>query len=164
MFGHVGACRRRTACPQPSARPGVPALILGARTFAQLRDNLASLEINLTPAQLQALDESSALDPAYPYAIFTDEVDRGVFGGATVPGLAVATSEAVQAVRQRDTARTWLRERGYAGGVAASRSRTSSGLNVIPAAPRLSRTPSARVLQGMGMMTGDFASSQANTT
>ncbi|MEH2240872.1 hypothetical protein [Nostoc sp.] len=29
------------------------------------------------------LNESSALDPAFPYGIFTSEVNRSLFGGTT---------------------------------------------------------------------------------
>ena len=67
-----------------TAQPGITALLLGASKPEQLRDNVASLDINLTSAQRQMLDESSALAPTNPYAIFSDEVNRGVFGGATV--------------------------------------------------------------------------------
>jgi len=45
----------------------VTAPILGARTLEQLRDNLASLDIVLTSAQLQTLDERGRLDPVHPY-------------------------------------------------------------------------------------------------
>ncbi len=69
-----------------SARPGVTAPILGASKLTQLRDNLASLELSLTPAQLQTLNESSALEPAHPYYTFTDDVNRVIFGGRTVEG------------------------------------------------------------------------------
>jgi len=69
-----------------TAQPGITALLLGASKLEQLRDNVASLDINLTSAQRQMLDESSALAPTNPYAIFSDEVNRSVFGGATVQG------------------------------------------------------------------------------
>ncbi len=69
-----------------SAQPGITSLILGASKGEQLRDNLASLDIQLTAQQLQTLDEGSALDPAFPYGIFTAEVNRMIFGGATVQG------------------------------------------------------------------------------
>lgn len=69
-----------------SAQSGITSLILGASKLEQLHDNLSSLEICLTPEQLRALDESSALDPAFPYGIFTSEVNRGIFGGAIVQG------------------------------------------------------------------------------
>ncbi len=69
-----------------SSQPGVTTPLIGASTIAQLRDNLASLNVRLTPDQSRTLDEGSALDPAYPYVIFTDEVNRSVFGGASVRG------------------------------------------------------------------------------
>lgn len=69
-----------------SAQAGIASPILGASKLEQLHDNLSSLEICLTPKQVQLLDESSALDPVFPYGIFTSEVNRGIFGGATVQG------------------------------------------------------------------------------
>jgi aryl-alcohol dehydrogenase-like predicted oxidoreductase len=69
-----------------SAQPGMTAPILGASKLDQLQDNLSSLDIRLTPEQLQTLDESSALDLAFPYGIFTSEANRSIFGGATVKG------------------------------------------------------------------------------
>ncbi len=69
-----------------SAQPGITSPILGASKVEHLHDNLASLDIRLTTEQLQTLDESSALDPAFPYGIFTSAINRGIFGGATVEG------------------------------------------------------------------------------
>ncbi len=48
-------------------RPTVSTVILGARNEQQLRDTLGSIGWNLTPAQMTALDEASAVTPAYPY-------------------------------------------------------------------------------------------------
>ena len=69
-----------------SVQPGITSLILGASRPEQLADNLASLELRLTPEQLRTLDEGSALDPAFPYGIFTSAVNRSIFGGTTVQG------------------------------------------------------------------------------
>lgn len=66
-----------------SAQPGVTSLLLGASTLEQLHDNLASLEVSLTPDQLRTLNEASAPESAY---FFTDGLKRIVFGGATVQG------------------------------------------------------------------------------
>ena len=65
---------------------GVSSLIIGATKIEQLRDNIASLEIELTPAQLAKLDEVSAPTPTFPYSIFSDEIRRGISGGANVRG------------------------------------------------------------------------------
>jgi aryl-alcohol dehydrogenase-like predicted oxidoreductase len=77
-----------------SAQPGMTAPILGASKLEQLHDNLSSLEIRLTPEQLQTLEKSSAIlqgrgcanDPGFPYSIFTQEINRSIFGGTIVQG------------------------------------------------------------------------------
>lgn len=69
-----------------SAQPGITAPILGASKLEQLHDNLDSLDIRLTPDQLLSLDQSSALDLAFPYGFTDDNVKRGIFGGVTVQG------------------------------------------------------------------------------
>jgi aryl-alcohol dehydrogenase-like predicted oxidoreductase len=48
-------------------RPTISTVIVGARNEKQLRDNLGSLGWSLTPEQMNALDEASAVTPAYPY-------------------------------------------------------------------------------------------------
>ena len=61
--------------------------ILGARTPEQLRENVAALDVAITPARRHALDAASAPAPAFPYGIFAPETVRGaVFGGAAVRG------------------------------------------------------------------------------
>lgn len=60
-------------------RPGVVSTVIGARTEAQLRDNLAALDFEL-PAVLAARLEEVGRPPAqYPYSFFTD-----AFQNATV--------------------------------------------------------------------------------
>lgn len=48
-------------------RPTVANIIIGARNEQQLKDNLASVGWNLTPAQVATLDAASERIPAYPY-------------------------------------------------------------------------------------------------
>lgn len=48
-------------------QPGVTAPIFGARTMAQLEDNLGAAEIALDDASQKALEEASALEMVYPY-------------------------------------------------------------------------------------------------
>jgi len=69
-----------------AAQPGITSLILGANTVAQLHDNLRSLDVHLTPAQVGMLDAASAPDPGNPYSIFTSDINRSIFGGAVVQG------------------------------------------------------------------------------
>jgi len=48
------------------AKPRVTSVIIGAKTDAQLADNLAAVKIQLTPGELAVLDKVSALPPEYP--------------------------------------------------------------------------------------------------
>ncbi|HYC25761.1 MAG TPA: aldo/keto reductase, partial [Roseiarcus sp.] len=48
-------------------RPGVVSAIIGGRTEAQFKDNLASCELKLAPEERQRLDEVSQPPLLYPY-------------------------------------------------------------------------------------------------
>jgi aryl-alcohol dehydrogenase-like predicted oxidoreductase len=48
------------------AKPVVTSVIIGAKRLDQLQDNLAAVELVLTPDELRQLDEVSALPPEYP--------------------------------------------------------------------------------------------------
>ncbi len=43
--------------------------IFGARSLEQLEENLGAADLRLTPEQLRSLEEASAFDPGYPYAM-----------------------------------------------------------------------------------------------
>lgn len=49
------------------ARPGVTGLVIGVRTEQQLRDNLACLELALTDAETEQINEASQLPAFYPH-------------------------------------------------------------------------------------------------
>ena len=87
VSAEVGRPPAQVALAWLAGRPGVAAPMLGASRVEQLRDNVAALDVRLTPDQRQALDAASAPEPAFPYPIFAADVNRGaVFGGATVEG------------------------------------------------------------------------------
>ena len=48
------------------AKPVVTSIIIGVKRLDQLKDNLAAVELALTPDELGQLDEVSALPPEYP--------------------------------------------------------------------------------------------------
>src|SRR6266436_1840343 len=48
------------------SKPVVTSVIIGAKRLDQLQDNLAAVELKLTPDELRQLDEVSALPPEYP--------------------------------------------------------------------------------------------------
>jgi aryl-alcohol dehydrogenase-like predicted oxidoreductase len=62
------------------ATPVIP--IIGARKLAQVKDNLACVDIRLEPAFLQRLDAVSRIEMGFPHDIFASEMARSLsFGG-----------------------------------------------------------------------------------
>jgi aryl-alcohol dehydrogenase-like predicted oxidoreductase len=62
------------------ATPVIP--IIGARKLAQVKDNLACVDIRLEPAFLQRLDAVSRIEMGFPHDIFANEMARSLsFGG-----------------------------------------------------------------------------------
>lgn len=59
-------------------RWGVVLPIVGARTVAQLEDNLAALDLELTEEQLALLDEVSRPDPIFPYDMLDGDLNRNI--------------------------------------------------------------------------------------
>ncbi|MEM1423785.1 MAG: aldo/keto reductase [Planctomycetota bacterium] len=66
-------------------RDGVASTIIGARRMAHLEDNLGSLEVDLTKAQMQALDDASEPKLNFPHD-FLEFVTDGIQNGTTVNG------------------------------------------------------------------------------
>ena len=66
---------------------GVASTLLGVSRVEQLAENIATLDIVLTPAQRAALDQASAPGQKTLYSLFTPEMrQHAVFGGSTVRG------------------------------------------------------------------------------
>jgi aryl-alcohol dehydrogenase-like predicted oxidoreductase len=60
--------------------PVIP--IIGARKVNQLQDNLASLELKLSPEQLKTLDEASRVELGFPHDLYDREMVRAIaYGG-----------------------------------------------------------------------------------
>jgi len=60
--------------------PVIP--IIGARRISQLRDNLASLQLNLTKEQVSTLDKASAIEMGFPHDFYENEFVKAVaYGG-----------------------------------------------------------------------------------
>ena len=71
------------------AQPGVGSVLIGASKTEQLTDNIASLDIQFTPQQLQTLTEKSAPALMGVYPIFmpqTQILKNAVFNGTDVQG------------------------------------------------------------------------------
>ncbi|AXB44926.1 aldo/keto reductase [Amycolatopsis albispora] len=61
--------------------PGVTAPIIGARTTAQLEDNLGALDVDFTASQLARLDDASAIGLGFPHEMLASEHIRQVTKG-----------------------------------------------------------------------------------
>ena len=63
----VGKTASQVALAWCMNQPGVTSPIFGARTMAQLEDNVAAADIELDESSCKALEEASALEMVYPY-------------------------------------------------------------------------------------------------
>ncbi|MDE8651113.1 aldo/keto reductase [Novosphingobium album (ex Liu et al. 2023)] len=84
VAGEVGCTPAQVALAWLLTRPGVAAPVLGARTPAQLDDNLGALAITLDDAHLARLDEVSAVPRVFPIDIIKSPAESMMFGGVTV--------------------------------------------------------------------------------
>jgi aryl-alcohol dehydrogenase-like predicted oxidoreductase len=55
--------------------------IIGPRTVAQLEENLASINVKLSPEQIAQLDEVSAIPAVFPYTVLNDTETKQRFTG-----------------------------------------------------------------------------------
>jgi aryl-alcohol dehydrogenase-like predicted oxidoreductase len=63
----VGASASQVALAWTMRRPTVASVIFGARSLAQLEDNLAAAHLTLAPEHVEALEQASAFELGYPY-------------------------------------------------------------------------------------------------
>lgn len=83
----IGRPPSQVALAWVRGRHGVGTILLGARTMSQLSDNLASLEVELSPEDMTKLNEVSAPDLGFPYQIYTDAMRAAaITGGISVRG------------------------------------------------------------------------------
>jgi aryl-alcohol dehydrogenase-like predicted oxidoreductase len=81
----LGTTPARVALAWVQSRPGVASTILGARSVAQLEDNLGALEVRLPAEAVAALDEASKPALNFP-ADFVRGSSMFKRGGTTVNG------------------------------------------------------------------------------
>ncbi|RZQ59612.1 aldo/keto reductase [Amycolatopsis suaedae] len=85
IAGEVGSTPAQVALAWTLRNPAVTAPVIGARTPAQLVENLGALEIDLTTGQLARLDQVSAIDLGYPHDLLASDHIRAVTaGGLTI--------------------------------------------------------------------------------
>lgn len=67
ISAEVGRSMAQVALAWLLTRPTISSVIIGARNAAQLRDNLAAVDLKLSADQLARLDKASAVPPSYPH-------------------------------------------------------------------------------------------------
>jgi aryl-alcohol dehydrogenase-like predicted oxidoreductase len=87
VAAELGVGSAEVALAWVRSRPAVTSTLIGVRTAQQLRANLASLEIALTPEQLDTLDQPSTPSLDFPAAITAGPGPMLGFGGASVDGV-----------------------------------------------------------------------------
>jgi aryl-alcohol dehydrogenase-like predicted oxidoreductase len=86
IAGELDTTVARVALAWVQGRPGVASTIIGARTLAQLEDNIQALEVRLTAAHVAALDDLTA--PELPFPIPFLSMARSFHsGGTTINGV-----------------------------------------------------------------------------
>ncbi|MFH8336464.1 aldo/keto reductase [Streptomyces sp. AM6-12] len=81
VAGETGRTPAQVGLAWTLRNPGVTAPVIGARTPAQLEDNLGALEVDFTAAQLARLDEISAISLGYPHDLLASDHIRAVTRG-----------------------------------------------------------------------------------
>jgi aryl-alcohol dehydrogenase-like predicted oxidoreductase len=81
----VGASPAQVAIRWLMQKPGVVSPIIGARTLAQLEDNIKAATIHLSEPQISRLDAVSAVTHAFPHD-FVQAVKANILGGTEVNG------------------------------------------------------------------------------
>jgi aryl-alcohol dehydrogenase-like predicted oxidoreductase len=82
VAGEVGRSMAQVALAWLRYRAVAVIPIIGARRLAQLEDNLASLDLALSAAQLKSLDEASRVDLGFPQEFYTKDLVRTLrYGG-----------------------------------------------------------------------------------
>ncbi|NBC18226.1 MAG: aldo/keto reductase [Bacteroidetes bacterium] len=83
LADELGASPSQVALRWAMQQPGVILPLVGARTEAQIEDNLGALDIELSDDHLERLDAVSAIDPGFPHDFLQQEPIRDVVFGGT---------------------------------------------------------------------------------
>lgn len=81
VAAELGTTPSRVALAWTLRNPAVTAPIIGARTAAQLEDNLGALDLSIDPAQVTRLDEASAVELGFPHDFLERPMTRSVTFG-----------------------------------------------------------------------------------
>ena len=81
----IGCTTAQAALAWTLLNPAVTSPIIGARTFAQLEDNLGALDVTFSDEQIARLDAVSKIEMGFPHSMVASDVDMGMmFGNVNV--------------------------------------------------------------------------------
>ncbi len=83
VAAEIGHTPSQVALAWLRAQPGVVIPIIGSRRVSQFKDNLACLDVTLTPEHLQRLNEVSQIDLGFPHDFLSNDVIRDRLYGGT---------------------------------------------------------------------------------
>jgi aryl-alcohol dehydrogenase-like predicted oxidoreductase len=83
LAAEIGRTPSQVALNWVRQQPGLIIPILGARTEAQIKDNLGCLHFDLTPEQLRRLADASPIQMGFPHAFLGSDHVRGLIFGET---------------------------------------------------------------------------------
>ncbi|MGX1777976.1 aldo/keto reductase [Nocardia brasiliensis] len=81
VAGELGRSPAQVALAWTLRNPGVTAPIIGARTAAQLEDNLGALDVEFDAGQLARLEQVSAIELGFPHDMLARPMTRNVVSG-----------------------------------------------------------------------------------
>ena len=85
IAGKRGLSPAQVALAWVMRNPAVTSPIVGARTLAQLEDNLGALDVELSDSQVAALEKVSAIELGFPHDFLARPMTRSVtMGGVTL--------------------------------------------------------------------------------
>ena len=80
----IGCTPGQVALAWTMLNPAVTSPVLGARTPAQLEDNLGALDLTLAEEHIARLDAASAVPPVFPMDVLRGPSEAMMFGGVSV--------------------------------------------------------------------------------
>jgi aryl-alcohol dehydrogenase-like predicted oxidoreductase len=101
VAAEVGATAAAVAIAWVQNRPGIASTLIGARTLAHLRDNLAALDVSLSDAQIATLDAASTPTLDFPAPYHAELAPMLGFGGMTIDGQTTPAYPALEASAAR---------------------------------------------------------------
>ncbi|NDZ78530.1 aldo/keto reductase [Streptomyces sp. SID10853] len=81
VAAELGRTPAQTGLAWTLQNPGVTAPVIGARTAAQLEDNLGALDVDFTASQLARLDEAGAIELGFPHDVLARDTTRALTRG-----------------------------------------------------------------------------------